>query len=103
MIPCMDGEVMVDGDYEARTAYDLELLQTILKFRSDVAAGHLDPRLPTPFKPGSTEKKALLAIRCEHGLPLWHDDDPSHFSPEEPDLPPGTFTLEEHPLEDDEL
>lgn len=31
-----------------------------------------DPRGPTPAHPGTGEKIAVLALRLEHNLPLWH-------------------------------
>ncbi|MEX0704764.1 MAG: hypothetical protein WD069_21885 [Planctomycetales bacterium] len=41
----------------------------------DFAALGIDPRAPTPAKPGSEDKVMMLAARYASGLPLWHDQD----------------------------
>ena len=96
-LPCMDSEVTVDGDHEPCSPNDAALLSVIEEMRDYVSSGLIDPRLPTEYLPGTLYKKALLAIRLEHGLRLWVSGDACNLpgTPVAPESPPGCFPAEE--------
>lgn len=50
---------------EAEGEYEIE----------DFSSLGVDPKIPTPAKPGSEDKVRMLAARYAAGLPLWHDED----------------------------
>ncbi|MEX0717152.1 MAG: hypothetical protein WD066_11210 [Planctomycetaceae bacterium] len=74
-------EVDPSLDVEEQSNEDLIIDYDEMFADEDFAALGIDPRAPTPAKPGSEDKVMMLAARYTSGLPLWHDQDCNDHGP----------------------